>query len=424
MTKEVVPFWEAFRFWLKLGFIGFGGPAGQFSIMYNELVENRKWISGERFFHALNYCMIFPGPEAQRLSVYLGWLMHGIKGGVIAGLFFIIPSMIIMSALSWLYLTYGSLDVVSAFLYGIKPAIVAVVVYAVLRIGQKAFKNRFSIILAISAFTGFYFLKLPFPLIILSAGLIGFIVSYLKPDIYARSGASETERASQPFETRSLIKKGLSKLIIAIIFWVTPFIVISFWFPSSNIFADIGLFFTKVALLSFGGAYAVLPYVAQNAVESYGWISPEQMIDSLALGELTPGPLIKIVAFVGFLGVWQTTDFGLLGALIGGILATYYVFLPSFFIVLIGAPINEVTRGITKLSAIMFSITAAVVGIILSLAIYFGSQVIILESTKIDLFALFTAIAAFFGLWRLRLNIVYAVLGGGLSGMIYKWALL
>ena len=427
--NKVVSFWEAFRFWLKLGFIGFGGPAGQISIMHNELVENKKWIRDSNFMHALNYCMVFPGPEAQRLAVYLGWLLHGTKGGVAAGICFILPSMVIMTILTWLYITYGNVKIVSAVLYGIKPAIIAVVAFAVLKIGQKALKNSFSVLLALAAFSGLYFLKLPFPLIILAAGIVGFIISYVKPDLYAPTCVSDKScnvpGQGQTIKDSHFIKGTIMRLVMAFFFWIAPLIGLLAWFKFDleNIFVTIGILFTKVALLSFGGAYAMLPYVAQNAIELYGWITPQQMIDSLAIGELAPGPLIKIVAFVGFLGVWQNTEFGLTGAVIGGFLATYYVFLPSFFIVLVGAPINEATRGVAKLSAALSSITAAIVGVILSITVYFISQVIFTGPAKIDVFALLIASAAFLGLWKLKLNIVYIIITSGLAGMIYKMLL-
>jgi chromate transporter len=422
LIHNKVPFYEAFKFWLKLGFIGFGGPAGQISIMHTEVVERKKWVSEGRFLHALNYCMMLPGPEAQQLATYLGWLMHGPLGGITAGLLFIIPSLIFMTVLSWLYISFGELPVISALMYGVKPAVVAVVAYAILNIGRKAIKNWFAAMLAVFAFAALYFFGIPFPLIILSAGLAGFIASYISPDFYPKAIPSDS--ASEiPYMRPSFARTAL-QLTVGAVLWIVPLIVLTAWLSWDNIFKDISLFFTKVAFVTFGGAYAVLPYVAQHAIDIHGWITPHQMIAGLALGEMTPGPLIKIVAFIGFLGVWQTTDLGILGAIAGAFAATYYTFLPSFLFILIGAPIIEASRGMTKLSAALSAITAAVVGVIFNLAVFFSRHVFLPEDLNLDIIAVLIAAAAFICLWRFKLNILYVILLGGIAGMFYKLQIL
>lgn len=418
MTHNTVSFREAFKFWLKLGFIGFGGPAGQISIMHTEVVERKKWVSEGRFLHALNYCMMLPGPEAQQLATYLGWLMHGTWGGITAGLLFIIPSLFFMTVLSWLYISFGELVLVKGLMYGIKPAVVAIVAYAMLNIGRKTIKNWFSAVLAVFAFAALYFFGIPFPLVIISAGLAGFAASYMNTDLYPKAIPSEI--ATEMPHIKPSFSKTVLQLATGAILWLTPLIIFTIWFSWDNIFRDIGLFFTKVALVTFGGAYAVLPYVAQNAIDIHGWITPSQMIAGLALGEVTPGPLIKIVAFVGFLGVWQTTDLGISGAIAGAVVATYYTFLPSFLFILIGAPIIEASRGMTKLSAALSAITAAVVGVIFNLAIFFGTHVFLPEGLNLDIVAVLIAAAAFICLWRFNLNILYIILFSGFAGMFYK----
>jgi chromate transporter len=323
-----------------------------------------------------------------------------------------------MTVLSWLYISFGELPVISALMYGVKPAVVAVVAYAILNIGRKAIKNWFAALLAVFAFAALYFFGIPFPLIILSAGLAGFIASYISPDFYPKAIPSDS--ASEIPYMRPSFARTAIQLTIGAVLWLIPLIVLTAWLSWDNIFRDISLFFTKVAFVTFGGAYAVLPYVAQHAIDIHGWITPHQMIAGLALGEMTPGPLIKIVAFIGFLGVWQTTDLGILGAIAGATVATYYTFLPSFLFILIGAPIIEASRGMTKLSAALSAITAAVVGVILNLAVFFSRHVFLPEDLNLDIIAVLIAAAAFICLWRFKLNILYVILLGGIAGMFYK----
>lgn len=431
MIHNNVPFWEAFKFWLKLGFIGFGGPAGQITIMHTELVERKRWISENRFLHALNYCMMLPGPEAQQLATYMGWLLHGTRGGIIAGTLFIIPSLLLMVVLSWVYIAYGEVEAISGILYGFKPAVVAIVAYAVIKIGQKTFKNWLAVSLTIYAFCALYFFKIPFPLIIVSAGIIGWTASHFGNKPLSNNPANNPTQ--NPNRNESLViddtyidarlkpsrDKMISHLLVGTALWAMPVLLLTVWQSWHGTFTQIGWFFTKAALVTFGGAYAVLPYVAQNAI-NYNWLIPGQMIDGLALGETTPGPLIKIVAFVGFLGAWQATDFGVWGAVLGAFVATYFTFLPSFLFILLGAPVIEVSRGMPQLSSALSGITPAVVGVIFNLAVFFGSQVFLPKSGVVDFAAVLIAVAAFIGMWRWKWSIIYVVFGAGLVGMCYR----
>lgn len=423
MINHKVLFWDAFKFWLKLGFIGFGGPAGQISIMHTELVERKKWISENRFLHALNYCMMLPGPEAQQLATYMGWLLHGTWGGIIAGTLFIIPSLVLMVILSWIYLAYGEVAVISGILYGFKPAVVAIVVYAVIKIGQKTLKNRLSIFLAAFAFCALYFFKIPFPVIVISSAIIGWAASYHRSSWSQTSSAISEISASEASISPHMVpskNRMIIQMLIGMALWALPILVLALWQSWQGTFVQIGWFFTKVALVTFGGAYAVLPYVAQNAIDNFNWLTPVQMIDGLALGETTPGPLIKIVAFVGFLGAWHTTDLGIAGAVLGAFVATYFTFLPSFLFILIGAPLIEASRGVSKLSAALSGITAAVVGVIFNLAVFFGSHVFFPKAGGVDAVAIFISALAFIGMWRWKWNLMYVVLGSGIAGMCYR----
>lgn len=416
MINSKVSFREAIKFWLKLGFISFGGPAGQISLMHTELVDRKKWISENQFLHALNYCMMLPGPEAQQLATYMGWLLHGTKGGIIAGTLFIMPSLLLMIILSWVYVSYGEVKAISGILYGFKPAVVAIVAYAVILIGQKTLKNWFAVSLAVFAFCSLYFFKIPFPLIIILAGFMGWAASrFLKYEEF-----SAKENVVFESHTKPSPKKMIVHLLIGLALWAAPILILTALYSWHGTFTQIGWFFTKVALVTFGGAYAVLPYVSQNVIDNYGWLKPEQMIDGLALGETLPGPLIKIVAFVGFLGALQVTEFGITGAIFGAVVATYFTFLPSFLFILIGAPFIEASRVIKWFSSALTGITAAVVGVIFNLAVFFGSYVFMPKSGELDLIAILLSAVSFIGMWRLKWNIIYVVFGAGLFGMFYK----
>jgi chromate transporter len=381
---------QAFWFWLKLGLISFGGPAGQISIMHQELVEKRRWLSERRFLHALNYCMLLPGPEAQQLATYIGWLMHRTWGGVIAGALFVLPSLLILIVLSWVYLVFGDVPLVAGIFYGIKPAVTAIVVQATWRIGGRVLKNTWPWAIAAAAFVAIFALQLPFPLIVLGAALVGYIGGRLAPQHFAvGAGHGEAGGAHAPAliddETRlahtHFRSSRLALILLAgSVLWLLPMGLLTLAFGWQGTLTQMGWFFTKAALLTFGGAYAVLPYVYQGAIEHYGWLTPRQMIDGLALGETTPGPLIMVVAFVAFVGAYGQPVFGGDSAFASGALAavlvTWFTFLPSFLFILAGGPLVESTRGQLKFTAPLTGITAAVVGVILNLALFFGYHVL------------------------------------------------
>ena len=423
-------FREAFRFWLKLGFVSFGGPTGQIAIMHAELVERKRWISEERFLHALNYCMLLPGPEAQQLAIYIGWLLHRTWGGIVAGTFFVIPSIFILIALSWIYVSFGALPVVAAVFYGIKPAVLAIVAAAVIRIGQKALKNEVMLLIAAAAFIGIYMMKIPFPAIILSAGLVGLVgVSALPKKFsvlkeYPRSveGAVLSDEQPPGDHTLPSLAQAFRVLSVCLALWIVPLILLALWQGRSDIFFQQGMFFSKAAMVTFGGAYAVLPYIAQAGVEQYGWLQPGQMIDGLGLAETTPGPLIMVVAFIGYVGAW--TEYAgaapNLAGIIGALVATYFTFLPSFLWIFLGAPYIEQTRGNVKLTGALSAITAAVVGVVLNLAVFFGQHILFPENGRLDLAAFILAAAAFFGLWKLKWNVLYVIAGGAVFGLTYR----
>jgi chromate transporter len=422
-------FREAFRFWVKLGFISFGGPTGQIAIMHAELVERKRWISEERFLHALNYCMLLPGPEAQQLAIYIGWLLHRTWGGIVAGAFFVIPSIFILIGLSWLYVAFGTVPAVAALFYGLKAAVLAIVAWAVIRIGQKALKNEIMFSLAAAAFLALYVLKIPFPWVILSAGVIGLVGGKLWPKkFYVIKGHGERSATvisddHPPAEhTRPTPARAIRVLTICLALWIVPLVMLGVWRGTSDVFFEEGLFFSKAAMVTFGGAYAVLPYIAQAGVETYHWLQPGQMIDGLGLAETTPGPLIMVVAFVGYIGAW-TKATGLspqLAAIMGGLVATYFTFLPCFLWIFLGAPYIEQTRGHVQFTAALSAITAAVVGVVLNLAVFFGEHVLFPGTAPFDWAAFILAVVAFFGLWKFKWDVLYVVLGGAGAGVLYK----
>jgi chromate transporter len=381
---------QAFWYWLKLGFISFGGPAGQIALMHTELVERRRWISEQRFLHALNYCMLLPGPEATQLAVYIGWLLHKTRGGIVAGVLFVLPSMLILIGLSWIYMAYGHLPAVVGVMNGIKPAVVAIVLGAAWRIGSRTLKNGALVAIAIAAFLAIAVLKLPFPLIVLGAAIIGFVGARAWPDRFQLGGAEPGSHASYgpalidddtptPVHAAFSWPRLRAVALLGIGLALGGWLLLAAAFGARGALAQMGWFFTKAALMTFGGAYAVLPYVVQGAVEHYRWLSAPQMIDGLALGETTPGPLIMIVAFVGFVGGWTHALFGpanlALAGAAGATVATLFTFLPSFIFILAGGPLVESTRGNVRMTAPLTAISAAVVGVIASLALFFGRQV-------------------------------------------------
>jgi len=434
-------FWEAFGYWLKLGFISFGGPAGQISMMHQELVERRRWISERRFLHALNYCMVLPGPEAQQLAVYIGWLLHRTWGGIVAGTLFLLPSLFILSALTYVYLAYGNLQFIQGVFAGIKPAVVAIVVFAAWRIGSRALKNKVLWGLAAASFIAIFVFHVPFPAIVLGAGVLGLIGGKIAPDkfkIGGGHGGSGKDYGPALIDddtpTPEHAKFKLSRLIFMTLAFVAVWVVgmgMTLGFP---VLKDMGEFFTKVALVTFGGAYAVLPYVYQGGVEHYQWLTGPQMMDGLALGETTPGPLIMVVAFVGFIGGWSKEVFGpdslLLAGFAGACVATFFTFLPGYLFILAGGPLVEATHGDLKFTAPLTGITAAVVGVILNLALFFGWHVLWPRASEaapfsggFEWFYALISIAAFLALWKYKQDIMRVIAACAAVGLAYTFAM-
>ena len=382
---------QALRFWFRLGCISFGGPAGQISLMHAELVERRRWISEGRYLHALNYCMLLPGPEAQQLATYLGWLLHGTRGGIAAGALFVLPSLLLLIALSWIYMALGQTPAVAGVLWGIKPAVTAIVVAAAWRIGKRSLKNALLWAIALSSFVAIYFLNTPFPAIIIASAVIGWIGSKVSPAAFRAGGGhagSSSTRARAvvdddtptPAHARFSRSRLLGQLAVGLGLWAAVMALLAASGGLEGTLAQMGWFFTKAALLTFGGAYAVLPYVAQAAVTQHGWLSAPQMIDGLALGETTPGPLIMVVAFVAFVGGWTHPMFGtdaiVLAAVVSACVATFFTFLPSFVFILAGGPLVEATHGQLGFTAPLVAVTAAVVGVIVNLSVFFAQHVL------------------------------------------------
>jgi len=389
-APRAITFREALRFWVKLGFVSFGGPAGQIAIMHRELVERHAWISEWRFLHALNYCMVLPGPEATQLATYIGWLLHGVRGGIAAGALFVLPSLVVLIVLSWIYVVFGQVPAVAAVLYGVKPAVVAIVLAAAWRIGTRALKHWLLWAVAAAAFVALYAFDVPFPAVILAAAAIGFVGGRAAPAIFSMEGhaaAKDTGRPAvidddTPTPAHARFSPGRLAAIVAafVAIWAVALGALVAAFGWASDLAQMGWFFTKSALVTFGGAYAVLPYVLQAAVEQYHWTTATQMIDGLALGESTPGPLIMIVAFVGFVGAWTHQALGPGGLLAAGVagatVATFFTFLPSFLFILAGGPLVERTRDDLKLTAPLTAISAAVVGVIMNLTVFFAWHVL------------------------------------------------
>jgi chromate transporter len=428
MTGNTSPsFHEALRFWLRLGFISFGGPSGQIAMMHTELVEKKKWISETHFLHALNFCMLLPGPEAQQLAIYIGWLLHKTRGGILAGALFVIPSIFILWALSYVYVAFGHVPSIAAIFYGLKPAVLAIVAAAVIRIGSKALKNAVMWAMAGAAFVAIYFFHVPFPVIVLSAGLLGLIGGKVLPQYFsvalehgARSTSSLGESAAESSPPSLLRALKISAMWIVI--WSLPLTCAGIFLGSGHTVFHEGIFFSKAAVVTFGGAYAVLPYVSQQAVDHYQWLRADQMLDGLGLAETTPGPLIMVLQFVGFLGAWNHPGNlpPLLAATFGALITTWTTFVPCFLWVFLGAPYIEKLRGAKQLSAALSTVTAAVVGVILNLAVWFGVRVIFPATGQVDWFAIVICTIAFVGMLRWKWNIIPVVLGAGLLGILYK----
>jgi chromate transporter len=439
-APAVVSFAEAFRFWLKLGFISFGGPAGQIAIMHTELVERRRWISERRFLHALNYCMLLPGPEAQQLATYIGWLMHRSWGGIVAGALFVLPSLFILITLSWIYLRFGDAPLVAGVFFGLKPAVTALVLHAAHRIGTRALKNRWMWGIADASFVAIFAFDTPFPAIVLAAGLIGHAGARRWPQVFALGGGHGSAQASfgpalidddtPPPPHARYSRRHLARVLAAgLALWLLAMAALVALNGLHGTLTQMGWFFTKAALLTFGGAYAVLPYVYQGAVETHQWLSGPQMIDGLALGETTPGPLIMVVAFVGFVGGWLKQALGPDALFLGGALAatvvTFFTFLPSFVFILAGGPVVEATHGRLGFTAPLSAITAAVVGVILNLAMFFAYHVLWPQGFggRFDAVSAAIAVAAAIALFRFKVGVMpllgaCAAAGLGFSGLL------
>ncbi|MGE5384250.1 MAG: chromate efflux transporter [Betaproteobacteria bacterium] len=435
-----VSFWEAFRFWLKLGFISFGGPAGQIAVMHEELVERRRWISERRFLHALNFCMVLPGPEAQQLATYLGWLMHRTWGGIVAGALFVLPSLFILIGLSWLYVAFGKVPVIAALFYGIKPAVTAIVVHAAYRIGSRVLRNGALWAVAAAAFVAIFALDVPFPAIVGAAALIGIAGGRIAPGKFVLSGGHGAVKAAgsqaliddhTPPPAHALFAWRRLAVIAVMggLLWLVPMGLLSAIAGWDHVLTQMAWFFTKAALLTLGGAYAVLPYVWQGAVEAYGWLTPVQMIDGLALGETTPGPLIMVVSFVGFVGAWFKAPFGPESTFLAGAAAaavvTWFTFLPSFLFILAGGPLVESTHGDLKFTAPLTAITAAVVGVILNLALFFAYHVLWPQGFggTFDWPSALIALGAAVALIRYRQNVILVIGACAALGLVAKVAL-
>ncbi len=437
-APKPVSFGKAFAYWLKLGFVSFGGPAGQIAIMHEDLVERRRWISERRFLHALNYCMLLPGPEAQQLAVYIGWLMHRTWGGIVAGTLFVLPSLFILVGLSWVYMAFGNVPAIAGVFYGIKPAVTALVVHAAWRVGSRALKNAWLWSIAVAAFVAIFALQLPFPLIVLAAGVIGYIGGRVAPARFqAGTGHGSAARSSgpalidddTPTPPHAMFTWGrfARVLVVSLGLWLAGMGGLVALYGWDAVLTQMAWFFTKAALLTFGGAYAVLPYVFQGAVEHFQWLTAGQMIDGLALGETTPGPLIMVVSFVGFVGGWTRAIFGADALFLSGAVAaavvTFFTFLPSFCFILLGGPFIESTHGNLKFTAPLTGITAAVVGVIANLAVFFAYHVLCPMGLAghFEWASAAIGLAAALALFRFKVGVIPVVLASGLAGLAWTF---
>ena len=418
---------EALKVWWKIGLLSFGGPTGQIALMHTELVEKRRWVSESRFLHALNYCMLLPGPEAQQLSVYIGWLFHGRWGGIMAGTLFVLPGAVLLWLLSWVAVAYGHVPWVEAAIYGLKPAVMGLVAHAVIRIGSKALKNSVMWSIAAAAFVSIYFLHLPFPLIIAAAGLIGLAGGHWLPagfNVIKGHGKSGTTAVDDDAAASAhpSIFASIRTALFWLVIWALPVLAAWLILGPQHVLTREGLFFSKAAVVTFGGAYAVLPYVAQQAVENHHWLTAPQMLDGLGLAETTPGPLILVLQYVGFLGAWNApAPFSpLVAATLGAALTSWCTFIPSFLFIFTGAPYIEALRGAKRLNSALSAITAAVVGVVLNLAVWFALGVLFPKGGSADWFAVVLSVGAFAGLqWR-KWDVIPVILGCSVLGIIYR----
>jgi chromate transporter len=420
---------ETARYWLKLGFISFGGPTGQIAIMHKDLVEKKKWIAEDHFLQALNFCMLLPGPEAQQLATYIGWLLNGKWGGIIAGGLFVLPSIFILWLLAWMYASLGAIPAIAALFYGLKPAVVAIVLEAVLRIGKKSLKTRFLYSLAGASFVGIYFFNVPFPVIVLSAGGLGYFAGTVVPQLFTSTPANNTAPAAVTVVSEKAAsshglgwRRFIKVLLVFLALWSLPIVLLGLWRGWNDTFIDIGILFSKAAVVTFGGAYAVLGYIGQQAVNHYHWIMPEQMMDGLGLAETTPGPLIMVNQFVGYLAGYYHAQ-GLspaLGGAIGGLLTTWVTFVPSIMMIFLLAPYVETLRRNKQLGTALSAITAAVVGVVLNLAVLFTYHTLVPDAGGFDWYALAAAVIASLGMMRYKWGMIPVIAGSALAGFVWK----
>ena len=440
-----VPFSEAVKVWIRVAINSFGGPAGQIAVMHKLLVEEKRWISESRFLHAMNYCMLLPGPEAQQLAVYIGWLLHKTKGGLVAGLLFILPGFLSILALSITYALYSSTSFVEALFFGLKAAVLALVVEAVIRIGKRVLKNWVMLLIASLAFVAIFFFTLPFPLIVLVAGVVGFLGEKLAPKLfYVVRGQQVGEDDEAGFvitdavasHTAPSISYALRTSATWLVIWLAPLVLIVLTLGTGNVFAQIAVFFSQAAVVTFGGAYSVLAFIAQQAVEVYGWLRPGEMLDGLGMAETTPGPLVQVTQFVGFMGAYRQSDLEpIYAGILGSVLTTWMTFAPCFFFIFLGAPFIEHLRGNRSLTAALSTITAAVVGVVLNLAVWFGVhtvfssvtyiyfgglRLLVPDWTTLNLMALVIAIGAFIALFRFKTGMIPTLFVSAGLGLVYR----
>lgn len=419
MTGEETTFREALRYWLKLGFISFGGPTGQIAMMHKEVVENRKWVPEDQFLHALNFCMLLPGPEAQQLATYIGWRLHGTRGALAAGILFVLPSIFILWGLSWVYVALGALPSVAGLLYGLKAAVVAIVAEAVIRIGKKSLKNGLLIGLAALSFAAIFLLNAPFPVIVAVAGILGYA---LNTRLTGAGKAPQQAPETAPQSSSNGWLRAVKLAAIGLALWFWPVFALGLWRGWDDILVQIGGLFSKAAVVTFGGAYAVLGYIGQQAVTVHGWLLPEQMMDGLGLAETTPGPLIMVNQFVAYVAAYTHAP-GLSPALAGaiaGLLATWVTFTPSMLWIFIGAPYIEALRRNVKLASALAAITAAVVGVVFNLGVNFAYHALVPETGGFEWFTLAAALAAFFGMQYRKWPMIPVIIGSALAGFLWK----
>jgi chromate transporter len=435
-----VQFADAFRFWLRLGFINFGGPAGQIAIMHRELVERRRWISEDRFLHALNFCMMLPGPEAMQLAIYIGWLLHRTLGGLVAGILFVMPGFVVMLALSWVYAIHGDVGWLAAAFFGLRAAVIALVAEAVLRIGARALGHPLRVGIAAVAFVAIFFLNVPFPVIVIAAAVFGLAADRMWPSAFAQKHGDGATAATGGSPVNPSLRGAAMTLAAGLIAWWGPLLAVIAWRGWQDVLAQQAVFFSKAAVVTFGGAYAVLAYIAQAAVEWFGWLQPGEMLDGLGLAESTPGPLIMVTQFVGYLGAYRNPgdlDPAVAG-LLGAVVTTWATFAPCFLWIFLGAPFIERLRGQRTITAALSAVTAAVVGVILNLSVWLAIQTLFAEVGEVALgparfpmpqlqsvdgLAVVLTVVAFWALTRLHIGVVPLVLASAAAGLVARWLL-